>query len=120
IDINEKFTELFGYTLDEIYGRELDSVLAPKEKFDEAKVLTKNVLNGNITAMEESVRLGSDGKTREVSIKGVAIVLNDKIIGGYGIYTGISRRKKAERELMYMNYHDLLTGLITEGSSRRN
>ena len=111
IDINEKFTELFGYTLDEIYGRELDSVLAPKEKFDEAKVLTKNVLNGNITAMEESVRLGSDGKTREVSIKGVAIVLNDKIIGGYGIYTGISRRKKAERELMYMNYHDLLTGL---------
>ncbi len=111
IDINEKFTELFGYTLDEIYGRELDSVLAPKEKFDEAKVLTKNVLNGNIAVMDESVRLGSDGKTREVSIKGVAIVLNDKIIGGYGIYTDISRRKKAERELMYMNYHDLLTGL---------
>jgi len=111
IDINEKFTELFGYTLDEIYGREVDSVVAPKEKFDEAKVLTKNVLNGNIAAMEESVRLGSDGKLREVSVKGVAIVLNDKIIGGYGIYTDISRRKKAERELMYMNYHDPLTGL---------
>ncbi len=111
IDINEKFTELFGYTLDEIYGREVDSVVAPKEKFDEAKVLTKNVLNGNIAAMEESVRLGSDGKLREVSVKGVAIVLNDKIIGGYGIYTDISRRKKAERELMYMNYHDQLTGL---------
>ena len=73
--------------------------------------MTKNVLSGNVAAMEESVRLGSDGKLREVSVKGVAIVLNDKIIGGYGIYTDISRRKKAERELMYMNYHDLLTGL---------
>ena len=111
IDINEKFTELFGYTIDEIYGKEVDSVVAPKEKFDEAKVLTKNVLSGNVAAMEESVRLGSDGKLREVSVKGVAIVLNDKIIGGYGIYTDISRRKKAERELMYMNYHDPLTGL---------
>jgi len=111
IDINEKFTELFGYTIDEIYGKEVDSVVAPKEKFDEATGLTKNVLSGNIAVMEESVRLGSDGKPREVSVKGVAIVLNDKIIGGYGIYTDISRRKKAERELMYMNYHDQLTGL---------
>jgi len=111
IDINEKFTELFGYTLDEIYGKEVDSVVAPKEKFDEAKGLTKDVLSGNIAAMEDSVRLGSDGKLREVSVKGVAIVLNDKIIGGYGIYTDISQRKKAERELIYMNYHDQLTGL---------
>ncbi|NLK72598.1 MAG: diguanylate cyclase, partial [Clostridiales bacterium] len=111
IDINEKFTELFGYTIDEIYGKEVDSVVAPDEKFNEARGLTKAVLSGNIAYVEESARIGSDGKPRDVSVKGVAIILNDKIIGGYGIYTDISQRKKAEKEILYMNYHDQLTGL---------
>jgi diguanylate cyclase (GGDEF)-like protein/PAS domain S-box-containing protein len=111
IDINEKFTELFGYTIDEIYGKEVDSVVAPGEKFSEARELTQAVLSGNIACVEESVRLGSDGKPRDVSVKGVAIVLNDKIIGGYGIYTDISQRKRAEKEILYINYHDQLTGL---------
>ncbi|KUO70213.1 MAG: diguanylate cyclase [Clostridia bacterium BRH_c25] len=39
------------------------------------------------------------------------IILNKKIIGGYGIYSDISERKKAEKEILYMNYHDQLTGL---------
>ncbi|MDD3705943.1 MAG: diguanylate cyclase [Clostridiaceae bacterium] len=111
IDINEKVTDLFGYTIDDIYGKDIDSVMAPREKYDEGCGLTKAVLSGNIAVMEDTVRIGSDEKPREVSVKGVAIILNDKIIGGYGIYSDISQRKKAEREIIYMNYHDQLTGL---------
>jgi len=110
IDINKKFTALFGYTIDEIRGKEVDSVVAPKEKSVEANKITKNLFEGHEVSLE-SVRFGSDGKPRDVSIKGVPILLNNEIIGGYGIYADISLRKKAEKEILYMSYHDQLTNV---------
>lgn len=110
VDINEKFTALFGYTIEEIRGREVDSIVASGGKLEEANQLTLDVLNGHDVSME-SIRFGADGQPREVSVKGVAIMLNNTIIGGYGIYADISQRKKAEKEILYMNYHDQLTDL---------
>ncbi len=110
VDINDRFTELFGFTLDNIRGREIDSIVTSKESLGEASQLTLDVLNGNDVCME-SIRFGADGKPREVSVKGIAIKLKDNIIGGYGIYSDISQRKAAEKEILYMNYHDQLTGL---------
>lgn len=110
VDINDRFTELFGFVLEDIRGKEVDDIVAPGEKLDEANQLTLDVLNGGVVSME-SVRFGADGQPREVSVKGIAIMLNDRIIGGYGIYSDISQRKAAEKEILYMNYHDQLTGL---------
>lgn len=110
IDINERFTDLFGYTIDDVQGKEVDGVVATGEMLKEANQLTLDLLNGNVVSVE-SMRYGADGKAREVSVKGVAIMLNSRIIGGYGIYSDISQRKAAEKEILYMNYHDQLTGL---------
>lgn len=110
IDINHKFSDLFGYTLEEIQGIDLDKVLAVGERETEASKLTKSLFNGYEVNLE-SIRYGVNKQPKEVSIKGVPIVLNGQIVGGYGIYTDISKRKKAEREILYMNYHDQLTGL---------
>ncbi|MHB1392226.1 MAG: HD domain-containing phosphohydrolase [Clostridia bacterium] len=109
-DINKKFTSLFGYTIDEIRGKEVDSVVASTEKLVEANQITSNLFDGHEVSLE-SVRFSADGQPRHVSIKGVPIILNNKIIGGYGIYADISERKKAEKEILYMNYHDQLTGV---------
>lgn len=109
-DINEKFTSLFGYTINEIRGREVDSVIAMGEKLAEANSITNSLFDGHEVSLE-SVRYGSDGRPRDVSIKGVPIILDNKIIGGYGIYADISARKNAEKEILYMNYHDQLTGV---------
>jgi diguanylate cyclase (GGDEF)-like protein/PAS domain S-box-containing protein len=109
-DINEKFTSLFGYTIDEIWGKEVDSVVASGEKLIEANQITSDLLDGHEVSLE-SVRFGADGQPRDVSVKGVPIILNNEIIGGYGIYADISERKKAEKEILYMNYHDQLTGV---------
>ncbi len=109
-DINEKFTSLFGYSIDEIRGREVDSVVAAGEKLTEANKITSDLFDGHKVSLE-SVRFGADGLPRDVSIKGVPIILDNKIIGGYGIYADISERKKAEKEILYMNYHDQLTGV---------
>lgn len=111
IAINEKFTTLFGYSIDEIRGKEVDSIVAPGEKLVEANQLTSDLLDGHEVSLE-SVRFGADGQPRDVSVKGVPIILNNKIISGYGIYADISERKKAEKEILYMNYHDQLTGLF--------
>jgi diguanylate cyclase (GGDEF)-like protein/PAS domain S-box-containing protein len=110
VDINNKFTALFGYTIDAIKGREVDSILAPMEKSIEANQLTRDLLNGNEVAIE-STRYSANGIAKDVSIKGVPVILNNQIVGGYGIYTDISERKKAEDEIIYMSYHDQLTGL---------
>lgn len=110
VDINERFTVLFGYDIGEIRGKEVDSLLAAGEKLAEANQLTSDLLGGHEVSME-SIRYGSDGLPREVSVKGVPIILDSRIIGGYGIYTDISHRKKAEKEILYMNYHDQLTGI---------
>jgi diguanylate cyclase (GGDEF)-like protein len=59
----------------------------------------------------ESIRFGADGQPREVSVKGVVIKSSNTIIGGFGIYADISQRKKAEKEILFINYHDQLTGL---------
>ncbi|HYE12733.1 MAG TPA: HD domain-containing phosphohydrolase [Patescibacteria group bacterium] len=109
-DINEKFTSLFGYFIDEIRGKEVDNVVASGQKLIEANQITSNLLEGHEVSLE-TVRFGADGQPRDVSVKGVPIILNDRIIGGYGIYADISERKNAEKEILYMNYHDQLTGL---------
>ena len=109
-DINEKFTTLFGYNIDEIRGKEVDSLIASGEKLVEANKITSDLFEGHEVSLE-AIRFGADGQPKDVSIKGVPIILNNKIIGGYGIYADISQRKKAEKEILYMNYHDQLTGL---------
>lgn len=109
-DINEKFSDLFGYSIEEIRGREVDSVIAVGEKLNEANKITSDLFDGHEVSLE-SVRFGAGGQPKDVSIKGVPIIVDKKIIGGYGIYADISERKKAEKEILYMNYHDQLTGV---------
>lgn len=110
VDINQKFTELFGFELEDIRGKELDSIVGSVEKLAEAQRLTVDMLNGHEVSAED-IRFGADGQPREVSIKGVMVSSGEEIIGGFGIYADISQSKKAEREILYMNYHDQLTGL---------
>jgi PAS domain S-box-containing protein len=44
IDINPRFTELFGYNLNEVKGRNLDNgMIHPPEKMEEGKWMTENV-----------------------------------------------------------------------------
>ncbi|KAB3530486.1 diguanylate cyclase [Alkaliphilus pronyensis] len=110
IDINESFTKLFGYTIDEIYGKELDGVLSVTYKKEEANKLTNDLLDGKEVALE-SVRYGKGDIPIEVGIKGVPIIFENKVIGGYGIYTDITERKRAEEQILYISRHDSLTGL---------
>jgi len=107
--INESFTRVFGYYIGEISGRNLEDVLA-SHKIEESRNLTSTMMAGG-TCCIESTRLHKDGSEREVEISGVPVIVDGKVVGGYGIYADIALRKAAERQIVYMSSHDHLTGV---------
>lgn len=110
IDINNKFEELFAYKKSELLGKDLDELIVPEDKMGEGLAITRKMFKEEITSIE-SVRIDKFGKEKDVEIKGAPIILKGTILGGYVIYTDISIRKAYEREILYMSYHDQLTGL---------
>lgn len=110
LDINKKFEELFSYSKLEAIGKEIDLLVVPHDRKDEGKKYTEKIFQGRINSAE-IVRKDKHGNLKDVEIKGAPIVLRGLLLGGYVIYTDITERKKYEREILYMSYHDHLTGL---------
>jgi len=110
IDINERFESLFGYTLEEIKGKKVDALIQNPDYVVEGVALTNRLMDGE-KIVEEGFRYGKDGQARMYIVQGVPIIADGLVIGGYGIYTDITERKAAESEVLYMSYHDQLTGL---------
>ena len=119
IDINKSFTDLFGHHIEEIRGQHIDNILPGTVKFKEAKELTERVLNGEAVAIE-SIRLRKDGTEVQVSVKGVPILIEDKIMGIFSIYTDITIRKEYEERLKYLGMCDSLTGLYNRAFFEEN
>ncbi len=111
VDINEKFSELFSYDLAEIKGMNMDDVLDTAKDGSADRDLTKSVLRGK-TFIHESTRYSKDGRPIDVMIKGVPVVIDGEFVGGYGIYSDISERKRNEEKLQHISLHDQLTGLF--------
>ena len=109
IDINENFSKLFNFKIDEIVGMRVDEVVN-KSRVPKGRDLTDRLLRGETVTLE-GIRFDKYDNEVEVSVKGVPIISEGKVIGGYGIYTDISQRKAAEKEILYMSYHDQLTGV---------
>lgn len=110
IDINKPFTDVFGYQLDEIKGKELDDLLSRDNQRTDAQQLTGRIFSG-LEVNSEGVRYTKDGTGIDVSIIGVPILKDGEVIGGYGMYLDISDRKNAEKEILHMSYNDQLTGV---------
>ncbi|MCG8400517.1 MAG: PAS domain S-box protein [Firmicutes bacterium] len=95
IDANRGFEELFGYRIEEIKGQYLNEIIVPDEKSGEATVLSGTALRGS-KVYEETVRRRKDGSPVYVTVLAYPVEIGDKVVGIYGIYRDITRRKKAE------------------------
>lgn len=115
LNINPRFTELFGYTLEEVKGRNLnDGMIHPPDKIGKGKNLDK------ITSSEgyfnyESIRKKKDGTLFPVFISGSNIVIDGQLKGIIGTYIDITERKKLEEELERLAHYDVLTGSCSRG-----
>ena len=97
--INTEFTRLFGYTSQEIVGKNIDDLIVPKYLHDEGVRNTNQALTNERVEME-SVRQHKNGLLIDVSILVTAIFIDDKIVGAYGIYRDITEQKRIEKSLI--------------------
>lgn len=96
--INNDFTRLFGYAREEVEGEPLDTIVAPKELLDEARLFTARAGRGEHLVWE-TVRRRKDGTLLDVSVLAAPIIVNQEPVAVYAIYRDITSRKLAERTL---------------------
>ena len=96
IDINPRFTEFFGYSLEEMKGKDIDTLIIPEEYKDEAAKLNIDTLSGYVYF--DAIRKHKDGHLVPVSISAAPIIINGESRGSFVIYKDITLRKKAEQE----------------------
>lgn len=101
LNINPRFTELFGYTLEEIKGRNInEGMIFPKDKtIEESKKITKTALKKGLVKIE-TIRKKKDGTLFPVIISASPIIIKGKPKGIIASYTDITKEKLAEKEII--------------------
>jgi len=96
--VNNNFLKLFGFTSDEVVGKQVDEIVAPEDAYEIAKSITKRVAMGDNVSLE-TVRRRKDGTLIDVSVLASPIMVDGELLGIYGIYRDITERKKADEKL---------------------
>lgn len=110
VDINKSFERLFKYKLEEIEGRSIDEVINLGREDSADPKLTEGLLAGNVVEAEGR-RYNREGQPIDVQIKGIPLIVDGELVGGYAIYSDITERKKAYERIRYIGFHDTLTDL---------
>jgi len=98
LDINPRFTELFGYSLDEARGKNPHRIIVPQDKLKESNMLGRKSKKGY--TYHDTVRKKKDGSLVPVSISVAPITVDGKVAGYVTLYKDMTEHKKAERALM--------------------
>jgi len=95
VDTNAKFSEVFGYTLDEVKGKDLIKTLVPEE----LRAEEHQVANGLKAVSFESKRRRKDGSLASVAVSIAPVIVKGKRVGYVGVYKDISQIIKTQEEL---------------------
>ncbi len=96
INANEMFTKMFGYALDEVLYKNINTVVDPLRKAHEYG--SPRILRGEKIEMD-AVRYTKSGDSINVLLKGGPVLEKGEIIGGYAIYADITEQKRVQEQL---------------------
>ena len=99
IEWNPGAKRIFGYSRDEVVGKDIDDLISRPDMKHELKALTKQLLSGERLIPHETVRYRKDGTPVNVIASGSSIKIEDKFLGVMAVYTDITEKKKLERQL---------------------
>jgi PAS domain S-box-containing protein len=96
---NDTFCEMFGYSIEEIYGQQINNLIVPDQMKEEGLELTNMAADGKVIK-RETIRHRKDGSPINVSILASPITLKGGHLAVYGIYRDISLQKETEKALI--------------------
>jgi PAS domain S-box-containing protein len=97
LNVNARFTKLFGYSFDEVKGKILDDFVVPDDRKKEAIMLAQKGKEGCV--YYETVRKNKKGSLIPVILSTAPIVLQGQHLGGIVLYKDITERKQWEEAL---------------------
>ena len=95
---NREFTELFGYTVDEALGRNINDLIVPDGSLKESETLLWELKCGE-RVDAELIRRRKDGSHLDVSFVAAPVCVDGVMPEIYGIYRDITERRHAEEAL---------------------
>lgn len=97
ININESFTRIFQFTLDEIRNQNVTKVICEEKFYDESTYFKDSVKRGEFVR-KEIQRARKDGKLLDISFLAYPIISDGEQIGVYAIYADLTKAKEEKRE----------------------
>jgi two-component system, cell cycle sensor histidine kinase and response regulator CckA len=102
LQANEEFLTMFGFDANDVFGREIDQVIVPAAKREEAEALNLSMRKG-YAAIEETSRSRKDGSLIDVSILAKPLTIKQDQVGRFVIYRDVTSHRRAEhvREVQF-------------------
>ncbi|MBE3091960.1 MAG: PAS domain-containing protein, partial [Candidatus Atribacteria bacterium] len=124
LNLNSRFTELFGYTLEEVKGRNIDDgMIHSPDKIKEGKWLSEKSLKEGF--YYETVRKKKDQTLFPVAISGRQVIINGQLKGFIATFKDISERKNMldrlrESEEKYRSLYENMPGAYYRTDKKGN
>ena len=110
LHFNREFSRLFGYSLAECVGQDLDELVVPDGRLHETEIIL-HTLRTVGRASIETVRKTRSGEAMDVSVLVTRVRLGGDALGMVVTYRDIRKQKREEARLQHKALHDVLTGL---------
>ncbi len=98
LNANTAFEKMFHYSITETRGQKINDLIVPQSLLHEAEDLSEQAQRRNIVHIQ-TLRKRKDGSLINVSVTGYPIVIENEIVGIYGMYLDITVQKRLEDQL---------------------
>lgn len=96
--VNKSFEQIFGYTMEELKGRELDPFIVDTDQ-DEVPLTMPNIGITDKELTREVTRIDKYGNKKTLLLSAIPVFMNGEPFKGFGMYSDISPLKEKEKSL---------------------